>query len=77
MLATQYHFPVHYFVSQDPKSSLIQGRITKEKIIELVPDVKEREIFICGPVPMMKGLSNDLQSICIAKKHIHFEEFSL
>jgi predicted ferric reductase len=76
-LAKQYSFPVYYFVTEDPEFKGQQGRITKEKIVELVPDVRDRDIFICGPVPMMKGLNKDLRSMNIPASHIHFEEFSL
>src|SRR6266498_1438771 len=31
------------------------GRITKELIVQSVPDVASRYVHICGPVPMMEG----------------------
>lgn len=68
----------HYIFSQngiadDPLSS---GRIEKNKIINLVPDFKEREIYMCGPIPMMKQLVLEFKALGLPKKQIHFEKFN-
>lgn len=42
-----------------------------------IPDFKEREVFICGPPPMMKSMRAQLKSHGVKNKHIHTEEFSL
>jgi predicted ferric reductase len=76
-LAKQYSFPIHYFVTDDPMFTGQKGRITKEKITELVPDIRDREIFICGPTPMMKSLRSDLLTLKVPAPQIHMEDFSL
>lgn len=52
------------------------GMINKEKIASLVADVKEREVYICGPAPMMKAISAALVELGLPKSKIHYEKFS-
>ncbi len=68
----------HYIFSQksgsnDPVST---GRIEKSKILSLVPDFKDREIYMCGPVPMMKQLALEFESLGLPRRQIHFEKFN-
>lgn len=53
------------------------GYIDVNKIKRLVPDYKERDIYICGPPPMMDGLIENLPGAGVPEGHIHFERFSL
>ena len=57
----------HYFTSE---------RITKEKIAELVPDVRDRDAYLCGPPPMMDAMIAILRSLGVPSSQIHFEKFS-
>jgi predicted ferric reductase len=53
------------------------GYIDKEKIERLVPDFKDREIFLCGPLPMMQALTlKTLKELGIPKSQIHYEMFN-
>ena len=42
-----------------------------------VPELKEREVFICGPPAMMKSLRSQLTKAGLKNSNIHTEEFSL
>jgi predicted ferric reductase len=68
---------VIHVITDDPACSGEKGRIDKEKITRLVPDFIEREVFLCGPPPMMKALRLALSSIGVPNKHIHYERFAL
>ncbi|MEK7576618.1 MAG: ferredoxin reductase family protein [Patescibacteria group bacterium] len=52
------------------------GFIDKAKIVKLVPDFFDREVYLCGPPPMMKALNATMQQLGIKSKYIHFEKFS-
>ncbi len=52
------------------------GYIDEEKLTRLVPDVSEREVYLCGPKPMMDAILSILTHLCVPKKQIHFEVFS-
>jgi predicted ferric reductase len=62
-----FHF--HPWISDD------QGFMTAEKIIEMTGT--KREIFICGPKPLLKALSSQYQLLRVPKTAIHYELFSL
>ena len=59
-----------------PVFSNIDGRLTPKLIQQFVPDVTTREIYLCGPDPMVKSLTSYLKSIKIADENIHTERFS-
>ena len=42
-----------------------------------IADVKERDILICGPAPMMSAIKKQLLEQNIEKNQIHTEEFQL
>ncbi len=66
---------VHYVLSS-PEPGFESGYIDKEKIIRLVPDFYEREVFLCGPPLMMNSVVSSLKELGFPKKNIHFEKFS-
>ncbi len=70
-------FKVFHVLSDDPDWSGENGRIDAEKISRLVPDLPEREIFLCGPPQMMKGLRKILAGLGVGNKSIHYEKFTL
>ena len=53
------------------------GRVDREKIERLVPDVVKRDVFLCGPPPMMDALIATLRDLGVPQPQIHFERFSL
>ncbi len=52
------------------------GYIDKEKIARIVPDYRDREVYLCGPDPMMRSVIADLKLLGIPEAQIHFEHFS-
>jgi predicted ferric reductase len=43
----------------------------------LVPDVRKRDVFICGPPGMMESVSEVLESLGVPATQIHYERFAL
>ncbi len=68
---------LRYIMTQDKKFKGEQGRLDKEKIQRIVPDLKKREIYLCGPVPFMEAVKQALMELGVEKKFIHYEKFSL
>lgn len=60
-----------------PMPSDTDGYITGDLLVNKVPGIITRDIFICGPPPMMNALTGSLVSLGINHKHIHSELFSL
>lgn len=65
------------FFSREKKSGFQSGRMTADIISQLIPDVKERSIYICGPGKFIVELEKDLLQSGIASGQIHTEKFSL
>jgi len=69
---------VHILSDEQPKEAGEEyGYIDEEKIRRLVPDVAHRDVFLCGPPPMMEKLVIILKGLGVTPKRIHFERFSL
>jgi ferredoxin-NADP reductase len=45
-------------------------------LARLVPDVQDREVFICGPHPMMKAVAAALGELRVQESSIHYEQFA-
>lgn len=76
-LERRHAFNFYEIMSQDPSWSGEKGRVDLQKIERLVPDFREREIYICGPAPMMAGIEKILLVSGVPQKRIHYERFSL
>ncbi len=53
-----------------------QGKISCRSINE-IKEVKSKEIFLCGPGPMMEDLKSQFLSYGVPAENIHFEKFNL
>lgn len=51
--------------------------ITAEKIMSSSGDVKDKDIFLCGPPPMMRALREQFRKLGVPNSRIHSEEFSV
>jgi len=76
-VAKKYGGKVVYVVSDEPNFSGEKGRLDQEKIKALVPDLNTREVFLCGPPPMMEAVILSLKNLDTSISRIHFEKFSM
>ncbi|WP_083420056.1 ferredoxin reductase family protein [Pseudofrankia sp. BMG5.36] len=51
--------------------------MSADLLAESVPDVIERDVFICGPAGLTHGLVRSLRALGLADDQIHTEDFSL
>lgn len=75
-IAKKNNSKIYYLYSEEKKASKYPI-IDKESIEDFIPDINERDIYICGPVPMMKSIIKYLKSRNISSNQIHYEKFSL
>ncbi|GGX42853.1 ferredoxin reductase family protein [Streptomyces fructofermentans] len=52
-------------------------RLAPPELARLVPDVAERDVFVCGPPGMTAAVLRTLRALGVPRKQIHFERFSL
>jgi predicted ferric reductase len=76
-LAEKFDLKVIYVCSKDPGFKGESGRIDSEKIKRLVKDVQQRDVYICGPAPMMTAVRGELRTLGVRDDQVHFEEFAL
>ncbi len=77
-LAAQHPYPkIHVIVSQPEEWTGERGRLDSERLTRLVPDVQRREVFLCGPLSMMREMRKILRRQGVSARHIHTEEFHL
>ena len=53
-----------------------KGYIDEERLKRLVPDIKERDVYFCGPPPMAISLIPAIVRLGVPAKQIHYEKFS-
>jgi ferredoxin-NADP reductase len=68
----------HFSVEQQHNISnaMHQGRISKNQLSSIVPDVLEREVYLCGPQPFMKATVEILDHIKFKPSQLHLENFT-
>jgi predicted ferric reductase len=71
-LAEKHSSFTFHFMPSDTK-----GYVTGELLVNEVHDVSVRDIFICGPPPMMAALTGQLVGLHVASSSIHSERFAL
>lgn len=76
-LSRKHRFPIYYVMSQDPTYRGEKGRIDSGKLARLVPDILNREIYVCGPQPMIDSTYIALKALGVNPSRIHYEKFSL
>ncbi|MER6378735.1 ferric reductase-like transmembrane domain-containing protein [Streptomyces sp. NPDC001127] len=57
--------------------SPVPDRLAPSELARLVPDIADRDVFLCGPPPMMSAVLRSLGELNVPKQQIHFERFSL
>jgi predicted ferric reductase len=75
-LATSHPFSRHYIVG-DHRSPENQHLMGADHIRSLVPDIRERDVYLCGPPVMVEGVKQTLHSMGIPRRRIHVEQFAL
>ena len=51
--------------------------LSSDHLKELVPDITERDAYVCGPPPMMAMVEKNLRALGVPRRHIHRERFAL
>lgn len=70
-----YPFQIRIVLST-PTPGYESGFIDKEKLVRLVPDFFDREVFLCGPPPMMAATVANLKDLGLQGEFVHYENFA-
>jgi predicted ferric reductase len=67
---------VHYLVGRRGSEALPSDPLAPEALLRLVPDLRDRDVYLCGPVPMMDRLERTLRELRVPRRRIHAERFA-
>ncbi|WP_231496044.1 ferric reductase-like transmembrane domain-containing protein [Cellulomonas sp. HZM] len=80
-LALAAEFPVHASLRYVPvagrRSELGHDPLTAARIATTVPDVRERDVFVCGPEAMTDAVVRAVRRLGVPRSAVHHEELSL
>jgi predicted ferric reductase len=65
---------IHYVVGR--RDARTGDPLGPDALERLVPDLLERDIYLCGPVPMMRRVERSLRSLGLPDRQIHAERFA-
>ncbi len=66
---------VHYLVGRRDSKG-VQDPLGAASIRRLVPDLRDRDIFVCGPDPMIASVKATLRTLGVPPRRIHAEHFA-
>ena len=75
-LAREHELSVHYVVG-DHTAPGAEQLLSLEHLHELVPDLRRREIFLCGPPAMTEAIERTIRRARVPRRQIHIERFAL
>ena len=65
---------VHYLLG--PPKRGVRDHLSATRLTKLVPDLDQRDVFLCGPPPMMQAARAGLREAGVPRSHIHYESFT-
>jgi predicted ferric reductase len=67
---------VHYLVGRRGSREMPADPLDPRSLRRLVPDIHNRDIYVCGPSGMMTRVLSGLRWLRISDKQIHYERFA-
>ncbi len=74
-IATRRGAQVHYLIGT--RAALRGDPLVAGSLQALVPDLRDHEVFLCGPAGMVTAALNALRAAGVPRRHIHHESFEL
>ena len=68
--------PVHYVVG-DHAAPGGEKLLSPDHLSELVPDLAERDVYVCGPPAMADAAVRNVRAAGVPRKQVHLERFAL
>jgi predicted ferric reductase len=65
-----------WLVGKRGSPSMPEDPLNAEALSQLVPDIKTRDIFVCGPARMMDAVERSLRELGVPPARIHSERFA-
>ena len=69
--------PKLHVVVGDHRDPTIAHIRSPEYLRELVPDLSERDVFVCGPPAFTDQITRAVRKAGVSRRHLHTERFAL
>jgi ferredoxin-NADP reductase len=66
-----------HVVAGDHRSDEGRGLLSPAHLKELIPDIAEREVYVCGPPAMADAARKSVRKADVPSRYIHTERFAL
>jgi predicted ferric reductase len=67
---------VHYLVGRRGSNEMPTDPLDPRALRRLVPDINDRDVYVCGPTGMMTRTLSSLRRLRVPDKQIHYERFA-
>jgi len=67
---------VHYLVGRRGSHEMPSDPLDPKALRKIVPDLRDRDIYVCGPAGMMERVLSGLHWLRIPESQIHYERFT-
>jgi len=67
---------VHYLVGRRGSPEMPSDPLEPAALRRLVPDLTDRDIYVCGPLPMMDRVEKSLRALGVPRTQVHLERFA-
>jgi predicted ferric reductase len=75
-LARSRGIAVRYVVGRRGTTDVPRDPLAPRPLRRLVPDVRNRDVYVCGPEAMMTTVHDSLRELGVPETHIHCERFA-
>jgi len=67
---------VEYLVGRRGSIDMPKDPLSPRALLAAVPDIRDRDVYLCGPIAMMDRTEEALRRLGIPKRHVHVERFA-
>lgn len=75
-LAAHRGAAIHYLVGRRGSPEMPSDPLDAAGLRALVTDVRDRDVYICGPLPLMESVRTSLRELAVPGSQIHLERFA-
>jgi predicted ferric reductase len=75
-LARERGIALHLLIGQRGSRAMPDDPLTARALITRIPDIADRDIYLCAPVAMMQSVEASLDDLRVPKGQIHAERFA-
>lgn len=76
VLAESRGATVHYLVGRRGSEAMPRDPLRAESLERLVPDIVERDVYVCGPIDMITRVERSLGELGVPPSRVHAERFT-